>query len=404
MDEQGSVAHEWHTKNRLPEATVSYLLSNGKLLRTTCEHDWLVMDGQFPIGTHGTIQIQDKDSQILWQWTHFEPGAEALHHDIEMMPNGNILVLSWAVISKEVAIEYGWRPQGAREFIITDKIYEIKPNLTTGATDIVWQWSSLDHSIQNHDKNALHFGDPKAYPGRIDINWPQLDHVQFNSNQLLHLNSVSYNAKEDLILISSAIFSEVWLIDHSTSIEECASSKGGRYGMGGDILWRYGNSQTQNHGGPENQILFWQHDAHFLDPDQPCKGDILIFNNGMRRDANGKADDKQICMGLITGAHSDVLELKLTRKADGTLALDQPPEIVWRFNSRGEVDLYSPFMSGAKRMPNGNTLMMQACDKRIVEVDPNGKVVMDFHVGGPGRMFRINKYPRGYAGIDALGL
>lgn len=412
MDDHGNIVHKWHTQDRLPEATVCYLLPDGNLLRTTCKHDWLVMDGQFPIGTHGTVQIQDRDSNVLWEWTHFKPGEEALHHDIEMMPNGNILVLSWSVIAKDKAIEYGWKPQGERKFVITDKIYEIKPNLKTGTTEIVWQWSMLDHTVQHHDKNTRHFGDPKDHTGRIDINWPELDTVQFNANQLLHLNSVSYNAEEDLILISSAIFAEIWLIDHSTTTDEAAGSKGGKHGKGGDILWRYGNPQTQNNGGPKDQILYWQHDAHFLYDDVPHKGDILVFNNGMRRDAEGNADYRQICMGLISGAYSDIYELKLPRDENGTLALDKASpktaanttEIVWSFNQNAEVDIYSPFMSGARRMPNGNTVMMQACDKRIVEIDASGRVVLDFHVGGPGRMFRVGKYPRDYAGVNNLGL
>lgn len=34
----------------------------------------------------------------------------------------------------------------------------------------------------------------------------------------------------------------------------------------------------------------------------------------------------------------------------------------------------------AQRMPNGNTLMLQAYDKRIAEVTPDGEMVLDFHV------------------------
>ena len=109
-------------------------------------------------------------------------------------------------------------------------------------------------------------------------------------------------------------------------------------------------------------------------------------------------------MGMIDGAYADVLELKLPRSADGGFAIGDPAEIVWSYNSDGKDDVYSPFMAGAQRMPNGNTLMMQACDKRIVEVTPEGEMVLDFHVGGPGRMFRIYKYPADYPGIQALGI
>ena len=222
--------------------------------------------------------------------------------------------------------------------------------------------------MQSADPKAPHYGDPTQNHGKIDLNWPQLDHIQFNANQLLHVNSVSYNEKEDIILLSSAIFGEIWIIDHSTTRAEASGSTGGRYGRGGDLIWRWGNPQTYGAGGPREQTLFWQHDAHFLPAAAPHQGDVLVFNNGMRRSEEGNAEYHQICMGMVTGAYSDVLELMLPRDAEGMIVSDQPPEIVWNFNGDGKDELYSPFMSGAQRMPNGNTLMVQACDKRIVEI------------------------------------
>ena len=136
----------------------------------------------------------------------------------------------------------------------------------------------------------------------------------------------------------------------------------------------------------------------------PRNGDVLLFNNGMRRSAAGRADHEQICMGMVSGAYSDALELKLPWDLCGGMPADKDPEIVWKHNGDGQSGFYSPFMSGAQRMPNGNTLMVQACDKRVVEVSPDGRTLMDFRVGGPGRMFRIYKHPPGHPGIRALGL
>ena len=298
MDGHGRISHEWYTSDRHPEATVAYLLPDGNLLKTTCKNSWIVMDGQFPIGTHGWVSIFAPDSSVVWHWKHFELGKEALHHDIEMMPNGNILVISWSMVPAEEARSLGWKQQGRRERIVFDKIYEVRPDLENGGAEIVWQWAMQDHIIQDTDPGLPDFGNPAEHPGRIDLNWPQLDHVQFNSGQLAHLNSVSYNSDDDVIMLSSAVFGEIWIIDHSTTTEEARGSTGGRYGRGGDLIWRFGNPQTHGAGSRDDQVLYWQHDAHFIDKSLPASGEILIFNNGMKRGADGRPEPGQICMGM----------------------------------------------------------------------------------------------------------
>lgn len=405
MDEFGKVAQTWSSKNRLSEATVSYLLPDGNLLRTSSKRSWVVMDGKFPIGANGTITKINKDGDVLWEWDHFEIGAEALHHDIELMPNGNILAISWSMIFVDKAKEMGWIQQGSNPRIILDKVYEIKPNYDDGrGAKVVWVWDAADHMIQNHDPKLNNFGDPADHPGRLDINYTQLDTTQFNAGQLFHTNSVSYKADEGIIMLSSAIFGEIWAIDHSTTTQEAATSKGGRYDKGGDLIWRFGNPQSHNCGSPEDQVLFWQHDAHFIPNSLPHQGDILVYNNGMRRTKEGTYDPQQICMGLITGAFSEVLELTLPRDENGLLLMGELPTVEWDFNKDARFDLYSPFMSNAQRLPNGNTITMQAYDKRIVEVTADGEVVLDFYVDGPGRMYRVYKYAPDYKGIRALGL
>lgn len=404
LDGHGQVAHEWHTDDRHSEATVAYLQTNGNLVKTTCKNSWIVMDGQFPIGANGWLSIIAPDSRVLWQWKHFELNNESLHHDVEVLPNGNILAISYLIIPVEEAQSLGWRQQGSRKTLVLDKIIEIHPNLETGETEVVWEWSTRDHFVQDVDSALPNYGSPADHPERIDINWAQLNTVQFNSGQLFHANSVSYNADDDIILLSSAVFGEIWVIDHSTSIEEARGSTGGRYGRGGDLLWRFGNPQAHGQGVAADQILYWQHDAHFISSELPKSGDVLIFNNGMRRSETGSPEPNQTCMGLLTGAFSDVMEISLPRDLKGLIAIGQAPEINWTFNNDASVDFYSPFMSGAQRMPNGNTLMCQAYDKRIVEITPDGELVMDFHLGGPGRLFRIYKFAPDHPSIKALGL
>ncbi len=404
MDEHGEIAHEWTTLDRHPEATVAYLQPDGTLLKTTSTQSWITMDGRFPIGSNGCISALAPDSQLLWQMQHFEIDKEVLHHDFEVMPNGNLLVICYCIMPVREAYALGWQHQSARKTVVLDKIYEIKPDYAAGTRKIVWEWRAEDHFVQDRDPALPNYGKPADHPERIDINWLQFSEAFFNSGQMFHANSISYSEKDDVILLSSALFSEIWAIDHSTSTEQARGSTGGQYGRGGDLLWRYGNPQTHGRGGPSDQILYWQHDAHFIPRGTPASGEVLIFNNGMKRNAQGGPDPDQMCMGLITGAYSDVLEISLPRGKDGKIQIDSAPTLEWSFNAAGEHGFYSPFMSGAQRMPNGNTLMCQASDKRIVEVDPSGAILLDFHLGGPGRLYRIYKYAPNDPAIIALGL
>ena len=130
----------------------------------------------------------------------------------------------------------------------------------------------------------------------------------------------------------------------------------------------------------------------------------MVLNNGMLRDAHGHHEPNQVCMGVVTGAYSDVLEVKFPRDEAGLLQMGGKADITWRYNSDHKDDFYTPFMGGAYRLPNGNTILLQGCDKRIVEVTPDGEIVMDFYPGGPGRMFRVYKYAPDDTGIKALGL
>ena len=53
-----------------------------------------------------------------------------------------------------------------------------------------------------------------------------------------------------------------------------------------------------------------------------------------------------------------------------------PAKPVWEYSDPGT--FYSAFISGAHRVPNGNTLICAGTDGRVFEVTPEGKVVWDY--------------------------
>ena len=68
------------------------------------------------------------------------------------------------------------------------------------------------------------------------------------------------------------------------------------------------------------------------------------------------------------------------------------------------VDFFSPFISGARRLPNGNTLITEGNSGRIFQVTSEGEVVWEYvnpHVGpepmgsylvGRNAVFRASHY------------
>src|SRR6516164_9152902 len=54
-----------------------------------------------------------------------------------------------------------------------------------------------------------------------------------------HTNAIAFNTELDQIVLSIHSFSEVWIIDHSTTTAEAAAHAGGKRGRGGDLLYRW---------------------------------------------------------------------------------------------------------------------------------------------------------------------
>ena len=163
----------------------------------------------------------------------------------------------------------------------------------------------------------------------------------------LHVNSVTYSRKLDQIMISIHEFHEVWVIDHSTTTAEAASHSGGRSGKGGDLLYRWGNPKAYRNGSNIEQRLYAQHCAHWIDEGLPGAGHMLVFNNG-----NGRHD----------GSYSTVDEVTLPVDKNGKYQKEEfvafaPAKADWSFVSSDKTSFYSMLISGAQRLPNGNTFI-----------------------------------------------
>ncbi len=402
-DMNGETVHQWEPGRFQPEGAVAYLLENGLLLRTISSHHWL-HDEHFPVGAAGTVQLLDWDSNVVWEYEMDVPEKHVIHHDVDYMPNGNILAIAYTGFSREEARSMGWDgefPVNA-DTIWLDKVVELQPDLVDGSTEIVWQWNVWDHLVQDKFPDRPNFGDVESEVGKIDINYLREDYVMFIGGQMNHVNSVDYNAELDQIVLSSAAYGELWFIDHSTTMAEAAGDSGGRHGRGGDLIYRWGNPFTTGSGTLDEATLYWQHDARWITEGLPGAGNMLVYNNGTLRRLDGTSNPEG---GMdFENSYSDLIEFRLPIGADGLYDTGREPEIVWTWNADASEGYFSPFMSGWDRLPNGNTIFVNAHNKQIIEVTPEGERVLDYEVPESGRMYRVYKYPRDYPAFDGRAL
>lgn len=403
MDMDGNIVHVWN--GELSTLLHGYLLENGHLIR-------LERDIDFPIfaagGQAGRIREYDWDGNMVWDFEYANEN-ELTHHDIEVLPNGNILAISYEVKTPEEAIEAGRDPHNiAKAGIWPDKIIEIKPTKPSGG-EIVWEWHMWDHLIQDIDSTKQNYGVIANNPQKININAhsgegpPPMTEEQIEgmkktgfatsnatvdnqTSDISHVNSIGYNAELDQIVISIPHFGEIYIIDHNTTTEEAK-------GSAGDLLYRWGNPGNYGRGTKEDQKLFGQHDVKWIRKGYPGAGNLIVFNNDIVNPNNklpsvwaaimaAKSPDPQVSVGDL-GNHSSVLELTPPLNEDGNYMLADggtygPTEATWSYTAPDKYSLYSAFVSGAQRLKNGNTLITSGAKGRFIEVTPENDIVWEY--------------------------
>lgn len=356
MDNNETIIKTW-TSDYRPGNSV-YLLDDATLLRTANTGSTTYNEG----GTGGCVEQFDWDGNPIWSF-NYDSAAYRLHHDVAVLPNGNILMIAWELKSEAEALAAGRSSSLLSEGELwPDHIIEVAPTGTSGG-DIVWEWHAWDHLIQDHDASKANYGNVADHPEKIDLNFAQNGKADW-----LHINAIDYNTELDQILLSSRNLSEIWVIDHSITTAEAA-------GPAGDLLYRWGNPQSYDVGTAADQQLFVQHDAHWIADDLPGAGHILIFNNGQSRS---------------DGDYSSVVEIIPSLAMDGSYTNGLPLDATWVYTNTVPTNFYASRISGARRLPNGNTLICEGTERYVFEVNPAGEPVWDFSAGG--ELFRFERY------------
>jgi hypothetical protein len=388
VDLDGEVVHEWKADAR-PGLQVE-LLESGQLLRPAkTERETPFSEGN---GWGGTVQLLDWDGEPTWTYEYADD-EHLQHHDVEVLPNGHVLLLAWELKTKREALAAGRDPKLLRDGPLwPEHIVEVDP-----ATDeIVWEWHAWDHLVQDRDPDLPTYGDPAASPHRIDLNYV----TDGGSADWMHANSVAYNPDLDQIVISVRSFHEIWVIDHATTTEEAA-------GPAGDLMFRWGNPAAYGKGDAAPRMSFGQHDAEWIAPGLDGAGRISVFNNGTLYRPYTTIDELAPVMNgrdYVLGANG-VFEAPVVR-------------VVWP--REPDEEFFAHHTSGAQRLPNGNTLLADGPHGVVFEVTPDGRKVWEYvnpfydrgtqvielndvEVFKKRRLFRAERYAEDHPGLAELG-
>lgn len=379
IDVCGRIVNQWQSayENRL----VAYLSKEGRLIRA---------GGTRQNGVRkSVVEILDWESRVLWS---FSPDTffGLRHHDIELLPNGNLLLLVEDRKSGEEVRSVGGITNAP--FITSEQILEVRPDLVNGAAEIVWRWKAWDHLVQDQDSAISNFAKVSGSPDKINLNY-----LDLMASDWLHFNSIDYHPARDEIMVSSRHFNEIWVIDHSTTSEEASDSMGGSSGQGGDILYRWGNPAAYGKGGEIDRKLFFQHDAQWISSDE-----VLLFNN----DA-GIPENRLF---------SSIMTLILPLSDEGAYVRGQgafgPSAASWTYVADPPEHFYSNILSGVQRLENGHTFICEGVTGRFFEIDNAGDVVWEYMnpvgIDGPAAqgenprentVFKCQKYPMDFPGF-----
>lgn len=352
----------------------------------------------------------DWNGDKVWEWRGQprSPGAEELfgcHHDFQrqgspvgyyapglepMATGGKTLMLS----NYHPPVEQ--TKHISRHLLHDDALYEVdwEGNLT-------WQWHAWEYYDQMGFCDAAREAVYETFSG-FDPNGGS-DYHHFNAASYLGPNKW-YDAGDlrfhpDNVIFdcrSSNILGIIARHDHPEG--QWAS---------GDVIWRVGPDYS--YGRPEHKLgqIIGQHHVHMIPQGLPGAGNILVYDNG------GNAGYGPLMPGLSPTANNRLREYSRILEFDPVTL-----EVVWeyanpmaRYDDQGncvEASFFSPFISGAQRLANGNTLICQGSNGRIFEVTAEKEIVWEYispHLGpvnpeagqfGSTNIYRAYRIPRSW--------
>tara|TARA_B100001142_G_scaffold125620_1_gene127521 strand:- start:12077 stop:13660 length:1584 start_codon:yes stop_codon:yes gene_type:complete len=377
IDENQNIAHTWNLTTEC-NYTVQ-LKENGNLVRGT-KNNGNILNGA---ADAGRVQEIAPDGTIVWDYI-YSTADHLSHHDLTLVGD-NVLLTAWEVKTANELNDIGYNNATSDKW--PTHFIELAPDGNGGAT-IVWEWHIWDHLIQDTDPNKPNYGVISDNPQLIDINMISGGGGPGGGGDWFHVNGVDYNEELDQIAFSSRHASEIFIIDHSTTTAEAAGHTGGNSGMGGDIMYRWGNPSNYNVSGTQ-VIPSAVHDVRWIANDgRPNGGFLQIFNN------RGVSNNVSAIDGI---------DAPWDAATNTYLRTPGQPFEPFSYTTRYECAYSASGQSASDRMSNGNIYVNASGGQGgagvMYEVDENGTIVWGPYNSQSQKGFR---YECDYPGIIAL--
>lgn len=252
------------------------------------------------------------------------------------------------------------KPEISPQNLIDDYLIEVDWN-----GNIIWEWLCSEHFQEFHfdetAKNAI-YRNPNTHPGGPD---------GIGQGDWFHINTASYLGANkwydtgdkrfhpENIIMDSREANIMFIIDHQS----------------GNVVWHIGPDFTA---AKELQLIgsiIGMHNAHMIPKGLPGDGNILVFDNGGWAGYGLPGAMSKTGMKTVRRDYSRVLEINpitlelIWELSPQTLGLNMP-QLTHYF--------YSPLVSNAQRLPNGNTLITEGTMGRILEVTHTCEIVWEY--------------------------
>ena len=273
-----------------------------------------------------------------------------------------------------IVMELDWEGHVLWEYV-EDTLHHDFCRMANGHT-MVLGWERVPPDVAKHIKGGKPGTEPapgiwcdyfrEVTPdGKTVWEWHAYEHLDTETDVIcpLHRRDEWTHTNTCEVLADGNVLTSFRLLDTVALIDK----------RSGEFRWKWGRDE-----------LGHQHDPNLL-----ANGNILIFDNGWHS-------------LQAPSPRSRVIEVDPTTNT-----------IQWTYETLPPWNFFSSFISGAQRLPNGNTLICEGMTGRLFEVTSGGEMVWEYvnpffgddeRFGHANRLFRAYRYGPDFPGFEGRSL